>query len=164
MFGDNEPSLMRKDELHYTNAVLLEGLRLSALVPFAIPHKVVKEVKCGEYILPKGTVIFPSLISIMRDPRYFKDAKKFKPERFLNKEGIFERGERVIPFSIGKRYCLGQSLAEKEYFLFFAMIMKKFDMNPVPLEQLPSYDLEDRMPNGLIRTAPNFNIMLTRRG
>ena len=35
-----------------------------------------------------------------------------------------------IPFLIGKRFCLGQTLAEKEFFLFFVGLMQKFDFLP----------------------------------
>ena len=29
------------------------------------------------------------------------------------------KSERVIPFSIGKRYCMGELLARNEVFIFF---------------------------------------------
>ena len=31
----------------------------------------------------------------------------------------FVKSERVIPFSIGKRYCMGELLARNEVFIFF---------------------------------------------
>lgn len=149
--------------MHYTNAVLHESFRLTTLVPFALPHSASKDVTVGKYVIPKGTVIFPCLVKIMRDPDYFEEPEKFKPERFLTADGTFQSSERVIPFSIGKRFCLGQSLAEKEYFLFFTGFMKKFDFDRVPGESLPSYKLEDHPVRGPIRTVPKYNLILTKR-
>ena len=32
------------------------------------------------------------------------------------------KSERVIPFSIGKRYCMGELLARNEVFIFFVSL------------------------------------------
>ena len=42
----------------------------------------------------------------------------FRPERFLDNVGNIVRDEHMIPFSIGRRQCLGEKLAkvrEKEF-------------------------------------------------
>ena len=52
--------------------------------------------------------------------------------RFLDDEGKFKgRGENLHPFGVGRRYCLGQSLAEKEFFLFFTGMLHKFKLERV---------------------------------
>ena len=56
---------------------------------------------------------------MMYNPEFFPEPETFKPERFLDETGKFVNDEHVVPFGIGKRYCLGKSLADKEYFLFF---------------------------------------------
>ena len=149
--------------MHYTNAMLLESLRISCLVPLALPHYTHDEVTIGPYIIPKGTTIIPSLMSVNLDPDHFHDPHRFDPTRFLDEHGKFKPDEHVVSFSIGKRYCLGQSLAEKEFFLFFVGIMQRFDINPEPNEELPSYHIKDSTARGTIRSAPSFNIILTER-
>ena len=37
----------------------------------------------------------------------------------------FRRDQRCIPFMVGRRFCIGQSLAEKQLFLFFANLLRK---------------------------------------
>jgi hypothetical protein len=70
--------------------------------------------------------------------------------------------ERVIPFSIGKRYCLGKSLAEKEFFIFAACLLQRFEFRSVPGVTLPSY--VDIYPDGAtIRTAPHYQVILRNR-
>ena len=149
--------------MHYTNAVLHESLRLSCLVFNALPHFTNASVKVGNYVIPKDTVIVPSLMNVLLDPDHFQDPHKFDPTRFLDAKGKFQPDEQVVAFSIGKRYCLGQSLAEKEFFLFFAGIMQKFDINPEPNQKLPSYHIKDSTARGTIRSAPSFNLILSER-
>ena len=149
--------------MHYTNAMLLESLRISCLVPLALPHYTHDDVTIGPYIIPKGTTIIPSLMSVNLDPDHFHDPHRFDPTRFLDERGEFKPDEHVVSFSIGKRYCLGQSLAEKELFLFFAGIMQRFDLNPGQNQELPSYHIKDSTARGQIRSAPSFTLILTER-
>ena len=149
--------------MHYTNAVLHESLRITCLVFNALGHYTTADVAIGNYIIPKGTVVIPSLMNVLLDPEHFHDPHKFDPKRFLDANGDFTPDDHVIAFSIGKRYCLGQSLAEKEFFLFFVGIMQRFDISPEPNQQLPSYHMKDSTSRGGIRSAPSFNLILTNR-
>ena len=73
----------------------------------------------------------------MRDPEHYESPDTFWPERYIDESGHFIKDERVIPFGIGKCYCLGQSLAEKEFFLFFTGMLHKFKLERVEGECLP---------------------------
>ena len=54
----------------------------------------------------------------------------FRPERFLL-DGKYRADERNIPFGIGKRRCLGESLARMETFLIFANMIKSYTFTGV---------------------------------
>ena len=149
--------------MHYTKAFLLESLRMSSIVILALPHFTLSKVSVGSYVIPKGTTILPSIMSVLTDPKHFKDPHTFNPARFLDDDGHFQNDEHVIAFSVGKRYCLGQSLAEKEFFLFFTGLMQKFDINQSPDENLPSYHINESVNTGTIRSTPMFNVILSNR-
>lgn len=157
------PRLIHRDDMHYTKAFLLESLRMSSIVILALPHFALENVSVGPYIIPKGTTVLPSIMNVLMDPEYFSDPHKFDPSRFLDQNNEFQHDEHVIAFSVGKRYCLGQSLAEKEFFLFFTGLMQRFDMNQSPGEILPSYHIEDSQSSGTIRSAPAYNVILSHR-
>ena len=100
--------------MHYTNAVLVEGCRIVFFVYLGLPHHALADVKVGEYAIPKGATVMPSLMHVMLDPEYFPYPHAFSPDQLIDERGSFEHGERVIPFGIGKRYCPGQSLEAKD--------------------------------------------------
>ena len=146
-----------------TNAVLHESLRMSCTVYNALTHCAGAEFSIQNYVIPKGTIIIPSLMTVLLDPKYFPSPHEFNPNRFLNEEGKFVPNEHLIPFGVGKRYCLGQSLAEKEYFWFFTGLMQKFHISSDPSQTLPSYHMSDSPQTSMIRSAPTFNMILTPR-
>ena len=78
---------------------------------------------------------------------------------------MYVPNERLVPFSIGKRFCLGQSLAEKEFFLFFAGLMQKFDFKPAvsSKDDLPTIDQDAGTLVGTIRAADLYEVVLTPR-
>jgi cytochrome P450 len=76
------------------NAVLLESMRTAALVGPGVPHYTTDNIPVGDYVIPKGAVIFGSLYHAMNDPEYFVNPHRFDPERFL-KSGKFVSDDRV---------------------------------------------------------------------
>ncbi len=61
----------------------------------------------------------PKMIKIFQGD-YWEDGTVFRPERFLDAAGALKKDDHLIPFSVGKRQCLGETLAKVELFLFFA--------------------------------------------
>ena len=160
---DKKPSLDDRSELHYINAVLHESFRVTSFVPMSVPHHVSADVKVAGYVIPKGAILLPSLYHVMHDPEYFKDPETFQPDRFLDEQDYFVADERVIPFSIGKRFCLGQSLAEKEFFLFFTGLLHAFRFEHAPGKEIPPYNVNKLPIKGILRSTPTFEVVMSER-
>ncbi|OWA53859.1 Cytochrome P450 2U1 [Hypsibius exemplaris] len=114
--------------LPYTEATLLEIQRCASLVPLSVPHTTRSEMNIDGYIIPKDTVLLANLYSVHRDPRYWEKPEKFDPTRFLDEKEKLIRHEGFAPFSVGKRACLGESLAKMELFLFIANLLRSFNL------------------------------------
>ncbi|XP_030642678.1 cytochrome P450 2J6 [Chanos chanos] len=121
-----QPSMADRANLPYTDAVLHEIQRIGNIVPLSLARMTTKDVRIGEHVIPKGTEVIPNLTSVMFDKNEWATPHSFNPEHFLNKEGKFVKHPAFMPFSAGKRVCLGESLARMELFLFFTSLMQKF--------------------------------------
>uniref|UniRef100_A0A183C9Z4 Cytochrome P450 n=1 Tax=Globodera pallida TaxID=36090 RepID=A0A183C9Z4_GLOPA len=86
--------------------------------------------KCGDWEAPPKDFVEAFLKEMKRKNERIKmgtisKPRRFKPERFLEQNGAnksLARCDELIPFSVGKRQCLGESMARMELFLFIANI------------------------------------------
>ncbi|XP_078685991.1 cytochrome P450 2U1-like isoform X1 [Branchiostoma floridae x Branchiostoma belcheri] len=125
--GEGLPALSHRSQLPYVNACLLEVMRIRPVGPLAVPHAPTETVKVREYDIPKGTQVLPNLYSLHMDPAYWPDPDRFDPGRFLDAEGnVVNKPESFMPFSGGRRVCLGEQLARMELFLFFSTLLQSF--------------------------------------
>ena len=148
----------------FIRAVQLETFRSSSLTFNGVPRysSASFDLQDGTTI-PKETIVISNAYHIMHDPSYWKDPQNFSPDRFLDHTGSFKHDERVILFGLGKRYCPGQSLAEKEFYLFFATILQKFKIEPAPGNALPDHAIANTPVTGTARSPPKHCLRMTAR-
>uniref|UniRef100_A0A671F3C2 Uncharacterized protein n=1 Tax=Rhinolophus ferrumequinum TaxID=59479 RepID=A0A671F3C2_RHIFE len=109
---------------------------------------------------PQGTEVFPLLGSVLHDPEVFKQPEEFNPGRFLDAEGRFKKQEAFLPFSLGKRVCLGEGLARAELFLLVTAILQAFSLeSPCPPGAL---SLQPAV-SGLFNIPPAFQLQVRPR-
>ncbi|NXB11575.1 CP2J2 protein, partial [Cnemophilus loriae] len=125
------PALEDRNNLHYTNAVVHEVQRKGNVIPFNVPRMASEDAYVDGYYIPKGTAIMANLTSLLFDKNEWKTPDTFNPEHFL-KDGKFWKNEYFLPFSTGKRACLGEVLARAELFLFFTSLLQKFTFQVPP--------------------------------
>nr|XP_020016190.1 cytochrome P450 2J2-like [Castor canadensis] len=129
------PSLVDRASMPYINAVIHEVLRMGNILPLSVPREVTVDTTLAGYHLPKGTMILTNLTALHRDPKEWATPDTFNPEHFLE-NGQFKKKESFLPFSMGKRACLGEQLAKSELFIFFTYLLQKFTFKPLKNEKL----------------------------
>ncbi|KAL6082641.1 hypothetical protein STEG23_005841 [Scotinomys teguina] len=134
--------------LPYTNAVLHETQRYITLLPH-VPRCTAADIRLGGYLLPKGTPVIPLLTSVLLDKTQWETPSQFNPHHFLDADGRFVKRGAFLPFSTGRRVCVGKSLARTELFLLFAGLLQRYHLLPPP--GLSPADLD-------LRPAPAFTM------
>ncbi|XP_012892200.1 PREDICTED: cytochrome P450 2E1-like [Dipodomys ordii] len=97
------PAVKDRLEMPYMDAVVHEIQRFINLIPSNFPHEVTRDIMFRGYRIPKGTIVIPTLDSLLYDSQEFPEPDKFKPEHFLNENGKFKYSDYFKPFSAGKQ-------------------------------------------------------------
>jgi len=154
------PKLSDMNNLPYTRATLYEIMRRSSVVPMGTTHATDAEVEFEGFTIPKNAQVIPLLHAVHMDPANWDEPEQFRPSRFLSEDGgSVVKPEHFMPFGVGNRMCLGDSLAEKEFFLFFSSILHTFQLELPANATLP--DL--RGTTGVTVTPNQFEVIFTPR-
>jgi cytochrome P450 family 135 len=131
----------------YLDALVKESLRLRPIIPGV--GRVVRGAPfaLGDYLIPPGVEINPSIRTIHLRPDLYPQPREFRPERFLGPDapassppGELPRDKDVpgrrsapdtytwVPFGGGTRRCLGASFALMEMRVVLRRILERTDL------------------------------------
>ncbi|XP_029452603.1 cytochrome P450 2U1 isoform X1 [Rhinatrema bivittatum] len=156
---DRPPSLTDKALMPFTEATIMEVQRIGMVVPLSVPRMASETTVFQGYTIPKGSVIFPNLWSVHRDPKIWEKPDDFYPDRFLEGTEQILKKEAFIPFGIGHRVCMGEQLAKMELFLMFVNLLQSFTFGLSDETSKPS--LKGRF--GLTLAPIPFNVNISSR-
>ena len=117
------------DQCELLDIFLKESLRVYTPGWIGAYRKVVKSFKLGPYKIHKGSMIFISFITLFSRPEDFANSKVFDLKKYDDKKKIKELSKfALIPFSAGKRRCIGRNLAEMVVKVILSNFLEEFDL------------------------------------
>ena len=132
------PEMADQAHMPYTNAVIHEVQRFGDIVPVNLPRITSHDIEVQDFLIPKGTILLPNMSSMLKDESVWEKPLRFHPEHFLDAQGHFVKPEAFMPFSAGRRSCLGEALARMELFLFFTCLLQRFSFSVPDGQPQPS--------------------------
>ncbi len=156
--GDQNISLDHKSRMPFTEAVILETMRMSSFAPIGLLHQLLDDLEIENYKFPKGLIVVPNLYHCHYNKDVWNDPEVFRPQRFLE-QGI-KLKQHVVPFQLGKRQCIGEPLAKDILFIYVTRIFQSFDVTPDPVENPMDYY---KPIVGYNRMAPALGLCVTQR-
>jgi len=115
--------------LPLATAVLEEALRLYPPAP-GMPRVAVKPDEIHGYPVPAKAIITVSQWVTHRNPAYWDEPDRFRPERFLPGRPAERPKFAYFPFGGGPRLCIGNTFALIEGALILAGLAQRFHFRP----------------------------------
>ena len=144
--GSRTPTFADAERLTYTRALVHETLRLYPVVWMTARRAINPDV-IGGVRIPAGASVGVLMYLTHRDPDVWSNPDGFDPTRFLG-DGHSGGPQRCnfIPFTAGRRICLGNTFAIIEATLLASMIARRYvlDLAEGPREAEPTLTLRPR--------------------
>ncbi|CCD62704.2 CYtochrome P450 family [Caenorhabditis elegans] len=125
--GSRHLSLTDRTSTPYLNAMIGEIQRHASILNVSF-WKINKELTyMGGHPVDAGALVTAQLSALHVNDTIFKNPQEFDPERFIRDEELLQK---VIPFGVGKRSCIGESLARAELYLIIGNLLLRYKFEP----------------------------------
>jgi cytochrome P450 len=141
--GGRLPTVDDWPRLKFTEMIALESMRLYPPA-YVVGREALVDLALGGYLVPRGTTLLLPQWVVQRDPRFFEEPEKFKPERWAEERTKALPRFAYFPFGGGPRVCIGQQFAMMELVLILATIAQRFRFRLQPgksVTPLPTFTL-----------------------
>ncbi|CAB3398702.1 unnamed protein product [Caenorhabditis bovis] len=155
MDGSRNLSLSDKPNTPYLNATINEVQRVASILNINLFRELQEDTYIDGQLVGAGAAVTVELSLLHTDEKVFENPGEFNPDRFITNEGL---EKKLIPFGIGKRACLGESLARAELYLVLGNLILRYNIEPVgelpPLRSLTPFGGMKRPPPYELRLKP----------
>ncbi|KAF3026723.1 hypothetical protein E8E14_014759 [Neopestalotiopsis sp. 37M] len=162
------PTWEDQPRLPYMRALIKEVHRWAPIGNLGVPHATSDEDSYQGARVPRGTIVFPNLTVLNRDPEVYRDPYEFRPERFLqdnfhaaasiNHEDFRRRDH--FHYGFGRRVCQGIFVAEASLYITISRLVWAFDITPQP--GAAPLDMDDKTPGLLTKPNP-YSVQISPR-
>ena len=156
VLAGRKPSIERLKRLQFTSQVINEVLRLYPPA-WTIARNAVAEDRIRGYRIRKGSIVMVSPYFTHRQEEFWPEPERFDPDRFAPGRTSGRHPFAYLPFSLGPRVCIGMQFSLYEARLVLGMLLRHFEPQPVPGDEVGSRAA------GTLRPAGKLEIRLQRR-
>ena len=115
--------------LPYTRQVLAESMRLFPPA-WSFGREAVRDLDLAGVPVAAGTTVLLGPLFLHRDERFWDDPDRFDPDRFAPEAKAGRHKFVYLPFSAGRRGCIGEQFAWTEGVLVLAAIAQRWRLRP----------------------------------
>ncbi len=151
VFREQQPACHHVESFPYLKMVFYESMRLYPPTWIFIRMALEPDVLPSGFEIKGGSKLYLCQYVMHRNPAYFPDPTKFNPNRF-SKDAIKSRPKLAyFPFGDGARRCIGESFALLEGILVLACILRHFNFELMPNQEItPEPGITLRPKNGIM--------------
>ena len=125
---------------HFSRPTVSLRVDLMADSSAGVPHATTADDFYEGRMIPKGTIVFPNLTALNRNPETYPDPHVFNPDRFLGDDLDASSSARQSDFTkrdhyhygFGRRMCQGMEVAEASLYIVVARVLWAFDIRARP--------------------------------
>ena len=128
------PTFESLPRLACTRQVVSESMRLRPPA-WAVGREAARDFSLGGVPVRKGTTLIFAPLFVHHDPRVWETPRLFDPDRFTSAARAARHPFAYIPFSAGRRGCIGEQFAWTELVLVLATLAQRWRLRlagPVP--------------------------------
>lgn len=140
------PTATDLPRLKFTEMIAKESMRLYPPA-YGVGREAIEDCEIGGFRIPRKSQLFMFQWVTQRDPRFFSEPEKFRPERWTPDFASSLPKYAYFPFGGGPRACIGNYFAMMEVVLLLATIGRQFRFSlreDQPVGILPAMSLRPR--------------------
>lgn len=131
ILGDRRPGFSDLPKLSYLTQVIEESMRL--FPPAWITDRIaLEEDEIKGVRIPAKTIAITYIYGAHRNPEIWEDPETFNPDRFNPENRKKIPAYAYLPFGGGPRLCIGNNFAIMEMQLILAEMIRRYDFELVP--------------------------------
>ncbi|HEY1377996.1 MAG TPA: cytochrome P450 [Gemmataceae bacterium] len=152
VLGDRPLTVEDVPRLKYAEAVINESMRLHPPA-YVLGREAIRDTSVGGHHVPKGWTVFMAQSVLHRDPRWWREPDRFRPERWLDGSTKNLPKFAYFPFGGGPRICIGNTFAMMETVVVLAEVARRFHFERTdaePIEPIPSITVRPSRPLNVV--------------
>ena len=122
-------SIEEIESLEVLDRVNQETLRFKGPGAMTFPREVVKEMTLGGKKIPVGAHIFLMMMPVQNSDKIHEKGAEFNPERFTPEKAKKIEKINNIPFSYGRRRCIGAELGNLNVKMMLVVALANFEFD-----------------------------------